>query len=277
MDDTKPGSAPPGSAHVIVIGNEKGGSGKSTVAMHLIISLLRGGLRVGTIDLDARQATLTRYIENRAAYAKVYGLTLPMPEHFPIPPTGNQALDEGKLSDIMTHLRGHCDTIVIDTPGSDHYLSRAGHSFADTLITPLNDSFIDLDVLGRVDAETMKIKGPSHYAEMVWEIKKRRAVRDGGSIAWVVLRNRLSHVSARNKQVMEKLIKDLADRIGFYQIQGLGERVIYRELFLTGLTLLDLNKDGVKVEMSMSHVAARQELRQLLDAIGKAHEKVRAA
>jgi chromosome partitioning protein len=272
MVDTKPGSA-----HVIVIGNEKGGSGKSTVAMHLIISLLRGGLRVGTIDLDARQATLTRYIENRHAYVKVHGLTLPMPEHFPIPPTGNQALDEAKLSDIMTHLRGHCDTIVIDTPGSDHYLSRAGHSFADTLITPLNDSFIDLDVIGRVDPETMRIKGPSHYAEMVWEIKKRRAVRDGGSIAWVVMRNRLSHVSARNKQVMEKLITDLADRIGFYQIQGLGERVIYRELFLTGLTLLDLNKDGVKVEMSMSHVAARQELRQLLDAIGKAHEKVRGA
>lgn len=272
MGDTKPGSA-----HVIVIGNEKGGSGKSTVAMHLIISLLRGGLRVGTIDLDARQATLTRYVENRRAYANVHGLTLPMPEHFPIPPTGNQAMDEGKLSEVMAHLQQHSDTIVIDTPGSDHYLSRAGHSYADTLITPLNDSFIDLDVLGRVDPETMRIRGPSHYAEMVWEIKKRRAVRDGGSIAWVVLRNRLTHVGSRNKQVMEQLIKDLADRIGFYQIQGLGERVIYRELFLTGLTLLDLNKDGVQVEMSMSHVAARQELRQLLDAIGKAQEKVRAA
>lgn len=270
-------SSAPGTAHVIVIGNEKGGSGKSTVAMHLIVSLLRGGLRVGTIDLDARQATLTRYIENRTAYADGYGLRLPMPEHFPIPPTGNQVLDEGRLDEVMRHLRSHCDTVVIDTPGSDHYLSRAGHSYADTLITPLNDSFIDLDVLGRVDPETMRIKGPSHYAEMVWEIKKRRAVRDGGSIAWVVLRNRLTHLGSRNKQVMEQLIKDLADRIGFYHIQGLGERVIYRELFLTGLTLLDLNKDGVQVEMSMSHVAARQELRQLLDAIGKAQDKIRAA
>lgn len=264
-------------AHVIVIGNEKGGSGKSTVAMHLIVSLLRGGLRVGTIDLDARQATLTRYIENRRVYAAQHGLTLPMPDHYPIPPTGNQALDEGRLAEVMADLKTYCDTIVVDTPGSDHYLSRAGHSYADTLITPLNDSFIDLDVLARVDPETMRITGPSHYAEMVWEIKKRRAVRDGGSIAWVVLRNRLSHVGARNKQVMEKLIRDLAGRIGFYQIQGLGERVIYRELFLTGLTLLDLNKDGVDVEMSMSHVAARQELRQLLDAIGRAHEKVNAA
>lgn len=264
-------------AHVIVIGNEKGGSGKSTVAMHLTVSLLRGGLRVGTIDLDARQATLTRYIENRKAYATAHGLTLPMPDHTPIPPTGNQTLDEGRLTDVMAHLHAHCDTILIDTPGSDHYLSRAGHSHADTLITPLNDSFIDLDVIGRVDPETMRIRGPSHYAEMVWEIKKRRAMRDGGSIAWVVLRNRLSHLGARNKQVMEQLIAELADRIGFHHIQGLGERVIYRELFLTGLTLLDLNKDGVTVEMSMSHVAARQELRQLLDAIGKAHEKIRAA
>jgi chromosome partitioning protein len=264
-------------AHVIVIGNEKGGSGKSTVAMHLIVSLLRGGLKVGSIDLDARQATLTRYIENRRIYADENGLRLPLPDHHPIPPTGNHQLDEDRLRNAVDKLRGYCDTIVIDTPGSDTPLSRAGHSFADTLITPLNDSFIDLDVLARVDPKAMRIKGPSHYAEMVWEIKKRRAVRDGGSIAWLVLRNRLSHLGARNKQVMEGLVAELADRIGFHHINGLGERVIYRELFLSGLTLLDLNKDGVQVEMSMSHVAARQELRQLLDAIGKAHEKVRAA
>jgi len=264
-------------AHVIVIGNEKGGSGKSTVAMHLIVSLLRGGLRVGTVDLDARQATLTRYLENRRAYAEGHGLTLPMSDHYALLPTGNQALDEEKLRDIVTHLRSYCDTVVIDTPGADTYLSRAGHSYADTLITPLNDSFIDLDVLARVDPERMTIKGFSHYASMVFEIKKRRAARDGGQIAWVVLRNRLSHLGARNKRDMERLVSELGQRLRFVHIQGLGERVIYRELFLRGLTLLDLNKDGVDLEMSMSHVAARQELRQLLDAISRAHAKTHAA
>jgi chromosome partitioning protein len=166
---------------------------------------------------------------------------------------------------------------VIDTPGADTYLSRAGHSYADTLITPLNDSFVDLDVLARVDSENMRVLGGSHYTQMVFDIRKRRQFRDGGSIAWVVLRNRLSHLSARNKQEMERLISELARRQGFTHIQGLGERVIYRELFFSGLTLLDLNKDGVKADMSMSHVAARQELRALLDAIGKAHSGHRAA
>jgi chromosome partitioning protein len=264
-------------AHVIVIGNEKGGSGKSTVAMHLIVSLLRGGLKVGTIDLDARQATLTRYVENRRNYMETSGSSLPLPTHFPLLPTGNQALDEEKLREIVDYLNGFCDTIVIDTPGADTYLSRAGHSYADTLITPLNDSFVDLDVLARVDPETMRVLGGSHYTQMVFDVRKRRQFRDGGSIAWVVLRNRLSHLSARNKQDMERLIGDLARRQGFVHIQGLGERVIYRELFFSGLTLLDLNKDGVKSDMSMSHVAARQELRALLDAIGKAHAGHRAA
>ncbi len=262
------------SAHIIVIGNEKGGSGKSTVSMHLIVSLLRGGLRVGTIDLDARQATLTRYIENRRAYACRHDISLPMPEHHPLLLTGNQVADECRLRAIIDDLRSHCDTIIIDTPGADTYLSRAGHSYADTLITPLNDSFIDLDVLARVDPETMQIKGFSHYSSMVFEIKKRRAARDGGQIAWVVLRNRLSHLAARNKMEMERLVEELSSRLRFVSIRGLGERVIYRELFLSGLTLLDLNKDGVALEMSMSHVAAKQELRALLDAIGRAHATV---
>ena len=262
------------SAHIIVVGNEKGGSGKSTVSMHLIVSLLRGGLRVGTIDLDARQATLTRYIENRRAYACRHAVSLPMPEHYPLLLSGNQALDEAKLKTIVEDLRTRCDTVVIDTPGADTYLSRAGHSYADTLITPLNDSFIDLDVLARVDPETLTIKGFSHYSSMVFEIKKRRAARDGGQIAWVVLRNRLSHLAARNKVEMERLVEELSQRLRFVSIRGLGERVIYRELFLSGLTLLDLNKDGVALEMSMSHVAAKQELRALLDAIGRAHMAV---
>lgn len=264
-------------AHVIVIGNEKGGSGKSTVAMHLIVSLLRGGLRVGTVDLDARQGTLTRYVENRRHYASSRSVDLPLPTHHPIVPTANYTADESRLTDIMAELHATCDTIVIDTPGSDTPLSRAGHAHADTLITPLNDSFIDLDVLGRVDPDTLHIKGPSHYAEMVWEIKKRRLMRDGGSIAWIVMRNRLSHLAARNKADMERLVAELAERIGFMPLQGLGERVIYRELFLAGLTLLDLNREGVDVEMNLSHVAARQELRQLLDAIGEAHRKLRGS
>ncbi len=256
-------------ARIIVVGNEKGGTGKSTVAMHLIVSLLCMGGRVASIDLDARQATLSRYVENRARRVE-RGQPLPMPEHVAVPPTADPAADEARFLEALRMLSTRHDVVLIDTPGSDQPLSRLGHSYADLLVTPLNDSFIDLDVLAKVDPDSMKITRPSHYAEMVWESKKIRALRgQRGGADWFVLRNRLSTLDARNKREMERLLGDLARRIGFQCVGGLNERVIYRELFLEGLTLLDLGA-GSGVEMSMSHVAARQELRRLVEALGLA-------
>ena len=256
-------------AHVVVIGNEKGGTGKSTVSMHLIVSLLEQGLSVGSIDIDARQATLTRYLRNREARKDLAELGLPCPEHAAVPPTQDREGDEARLQEIFQRMAASHDVVVIDTPGSDHYLSRLGHSFADTLVTPLNDSLVDLDVLALVEPGTMKILRPSHYAEMVWETKKARALRGEKAVVdWIVLRNRLSNLDARNKRDMEKLLGDLARRVGFRVIPGLGERVIYRSMFLEGLTLLDLRQKILGFEFSMSHVAARQELRTLVDAIG---------
>ena len=256
-------------AHVVVVGNEKGGTGKSTISMHLIVSLLEQGLSVGSIDIDARQATLTRYLRNRESRKDRAELGLPLPEHVALPPTHDREGDEAKLRETFDAMVAKHDVVVIDTPGSDHYLSRLGHSFADTLVTPLNDSLIDLDVLALVEPGTMKIQRPSHYSEMVWETKKARAIRGEKAVVdWIVLRNRLSNLDARNKRDMEKLLADLAKRVGFRVIPGLGERVIYRSMFLEGLTLLDLRQKILGFEFSMSHVAARQELRSLVEAIG---------
>ena len=253
-------------AHIIVVGNEKGGTGKSTVAMHLIVSLLSMGGSVGSIDLDARQATLTRYVENRRR-CHDGGRAMTMPEHVSVPPTEDQAADRDRFLAALERLAANHDAVVIDTPGSNHPLSRLGHSFAHTLVTPLNDSFIDLDVLGKVDPIAMKIERPSHYSEMVWETKKQRAMRgERSGMDWYVLRNRLSTLDARNKREMERLLGELAKRIGFKVLGGLNERVIYRELFLEGLTLLDFG-DGSPGAMSLSHVAARQELRRLVEGL----------
>ncbi len=258
-----------GKARIIVVGNEKGGTGKSTLSMHLIVSLLHAGRSVGSIDIDARQATLTRYIQNRRGRKDFAELDLACPDHVALPPSADQAADEARLLDTIQRLAASHDVVVIDTPGSDHYLSRLGHSFADVLVTPLNDSLVDLDVLARVDPQTMRIARPSHYAEMVWETKKARAMRGEKAVVdWIVLRNRLAHLDARNKQNMEKLLAELSRRVGFRVVPGLGERVIYRSLFLEGLTLLDLRHKELGFEMSMSHVAARQELRAVVDAIG---------
>lgn len=256
--------------YIIVLGNEKGGTGKSTVSMHVIVSLLRQGYLVGTIDVDARQGTLTRYIENRSHRKRIHEQNLPMPDHCPLFKSElsdrTQAEDEDKKNmDAQLNLFVNHDFIVIDTPGSDSYLSRLAHSHANTLITPLNDSFIDLDMLVRVNGENMSILKPSTYAEMVWEQKKQRAIRDGGSIDWIVLRNRLSNLFSKNKEEMEKILTALAKRIGFRPLPGFGERVIFRELFLKGLTLLDMRENNMT--MSLSHIAAKQELNTLMEAI----------
>ena len=255
-------------AHIIVVGNEKGGTGKSTLSMHLIVSLLYRNLRVGSLDLDARQGTLTRYLENRKARNQKDGLDLLCPEHLAIPPTSDQAGDEAKLLAAIDHMGQRNDVLVLDTPGSDHYLSRLGHSFANTLITPLNDSLIDLDVLAHVDPATLKVKEPSLYAELVWDTKKRRAMRgERAMVDWIVVRNRLSSMDAHNKRDMARLLEDLSKRVGFRLLPGLGERVIYRSMFLDGLTLLDLRHPKLVTRLSMSEVAARQELRALVEGI----------
>ena len=251
-------------AHIIVLGNEKGGSGKSTTAVHIAVALLHAGLRVGTIDLDGRQRSFARYLENRVNYQKRHALNLPTPDSL-IFMDSTEEEDRAKLEAQLAAWSEMMDAIIIDCPGRDSTLSRVAHSYADTLVTPMNDSFIDFDLLGQVDADTHKVTRPSFYSELVWQSRKIRAKRDGGSIDWVVLRNRLSHLEARNMRRVAGALAELAKRIGFRVVPGLTERVIYRELFPKGLTLLDLrNVSKTEGGITMSQVAARQEVRDLL-------------
>lgn len=260
-------------ARVIVVGNEKGGSGKSTSAVHLIVALLRTGRRVASIDLDIRQGSLSRYLENRQSYAEERDLGLALPDHFRFGPEPEsdpgrvKAAEIAWFTELMGELSHQYHAIVIDTPGNDTTLNRLGHSHADTLLTPLNDSFVDLDVLARIHNETMEIKGPSHYAEMLWEQRIQRQKRGRAPMDWIVMRNRLSHLNANNKRHMEALLTKLSKRIGFRFVPGFGERVIFRELYPFGLTMMDLRDLPGFGDLSMSHIAARQEVRALLDAV----------
>lgn len=257
-------------AHVIVLGNEKGGSGKTTTGMHLIVALLRLGFKVGSIDIDSRQRSLSRYLENRRQTMLKEGVNLPQPHHIVVQKSPFPILQEAQVDESERYLKalervsGSNDFVVIDSPGSDTYLSRVAHAYADTVITPINDSFVDLDVLATVDGQTMKIVKPSIYSEMMWEQKLQRAKRDGGSIEWIVMRNRLSNIDAKNKRFMTQVTGDLSRRIGFRVAPGFSERVIFREMFLQGLTVLDIMETSAKGGISLSHVAARQEVRDLL-------------
>jgi chromosome partitioning protein len=256
-----------GKAHVIVFGNEKGGSGKSTTAMHVVTALLKSGLRVAAVDLDGRQKSLARYIENRAAFMAKNGLSLGLPT-VEVLQDGTEADDKATFKALFEQLSSTHDAIVIDCPGRDSFLSREAHAHADTLITPLNDSFVDLDLLATVDPDTNKVIRPSFYSELVWKCRQMRAGRDRGHIDWVVLRTRLSHLDARNMRKVGAALDELSKRIGFRVLPGLSERVIYREMFLKGLTLLDLREAGAASgAMNMSQIAARQELRDLVNAL----------
>ena len=259
--------------HIIVVGNEKGGSGKSTTVMHLAVALLRQGKRVAVADLDARQGTITRYFENRRQHIADGELNLPVPELLTLKPEDGGGDEEGiedLLQGVMDDVAQRHDVLILDTPGSDTALSRMAHSFADTLVTPINDSFIDLDVLARVDAKTMTIQAPSHYAELVWQQRMNRAKRRGDRATptdWVVMRNRMGFTDSKNKLEIERLVDELAKRIGFRTVAGFSERVIFRELFHQGLTLMDVAEVRGESALSMSHVAARQEVRQLVEAL----------
>ena len=261
--------------HVIVLGNEKGGSGKSTATMHLIVGLLRDGYRVGAIDLDARQGTLSGYLAARAVYAETHKVALPVPVHESVFRSELDSRAEAEAEEAagfeaaLARLSRVAEIVVVDCPGADTNLSRVGHAHADTLITPINDSFVDFAMLAKVDPENHEVIQPSIYSEMVWQARKRRFARDRGRIDWIVMRNRMGANEARNKRDVGSTLDVLARRIGFRTVKGFGERVIFRELYLQGLTLMDVREAGVAIQMGMSHVAARAEVRALIGAVNK--------
>src|SRR6478672_1325103 len=260
-----------GSAHVVVLGNEKGGSGKSTTALHIAVALLKAGQRVATIDLDCRQQSFTHYIDNRRAWAKHARLDLAMPSHYCIARADgalvadNEAVEFNSFAAAIDAVEHTHDFLVIDTPGNDSYLMRLAHSMADTLITPLNDSFVDFDVLGTIDPISFEVAGESHYAEMVRDTRRKRRQLDGATTDWIVVRNRLWMIGSRNKQLVADGLNELSFRLGFRSIDGFAERVVYREFFPRGLTALDdIDETTLGTRPSLGHVTAREEVTSLL-------------
>lgn len=264
----------PQSAHVVVLGNEKGGSGKSTTALHIAVALLKAGQRVATIDLDSRQQSFTHYIDNRRSWAERARIKLELPTHYCVARAdgnsveANEAQEFANFSAAISKIEHSHDVVVVDTPGNDTYLMRLAHSMADTLVTPLNDSFVDFDVLATLDPTNFTVTGESHYAEMVREARRQRRLVDGRLTDWIVVRNRLAALGSRNKRLVGEGIAELSKRMGFRSVDGFAERVVYREFFPRGLTALDdLDEATLGTRPSMSHLTAREEVIQLLNSL----------
>jgi len=261
-------------AHVIAVGNEKGGSGKSTTAVHVAVALLKSGYSVATVDLDGRQLSLTRYLENRTRWSRSSGVPLPVPAHFHVPPSRRETVTDAegeefrKLTDGLADVESRHDFVVIDTPGSDTFLSRLAHRIADTLITPMNDSFIDFDVLGRIDPVSYEILDVSQYASSVRDARRERRQADNAILDWVVVRNRMSTITSRNEQRVAACLRNLSMKLGFRLADGISERVIFREFFPVGLTAVDdLDERVLGGRPTLSHLSARHEIRALISAL----------
>jgi chromosome partitioning protein len=263
-----------GASRIIVVANEKGGSGKSTIAIHIAVALIKAGQKVATIDLDSRQRSLTRYIENRREWANHVGDDLGIPTHICI---GEQTASLGDEEETLAHnalveviedMAANHSYVIIDTPGHQSRLTSLVHTMADTLVTPLNDSFVDFDVLGTVDAKTLQLNGASHYAEIVENARRERDRLNQAPIEWIVLRNRLSMISSRNKRLLGERLQELSERLNFRCIDGIAERLIFREFYPRGLTAFDdVKETTLGTRPTMSHAIARQEVQSLLDAM----------
>jgi chromosome partitioning protein len=278
--------------HVVVIGNQKGGTGKSTIAMHIIVALLKAGKRVASFDLDLNQLTLTRFLGNRYEWAREHDRNLELPNHYSVTekvPYGrawkswrahkDDFIDSGALShaaDLRQFIsqltkigraQKH-DFIVIDTPGSVPHLSLIAHGIADTLITPINDSLVDLDVLVAIEQRDLEPQ-PSVYAKMVLRALEARCKVSGRATDWIVVRNRLEPAESSNQRQITRALGVIRASLGFRIARGLLERPIYREFFAAGLTVFD-RVEGLKstAETNQPILVARLEVQNLIGEIG---------
>jgi chromosome partitioning protein len=260
--------------HVVTIGNHKGGCGKSTVAMHLIVSLLKEKRRVASFDLDLTQQTLTRYIENRTEWARLNGVALEVPDHYTVAEPSvtaphPEATDASAFTSTLAALPPGFDFVVIDTPSGENHLSLLAHALADTVITPINDSFVDLDVIGTMAPSSEFKPRRSRYSEMVATAGERRRLVSSRPTDWVVVRNRLPRLMSRNQRQVAQMLEVMAPELGFRTARGLSDRVIYREFFPVGLTAFDpLDEARLGLRANLAHVMARSEVRELMQDIG---------
>ncbi len=230
-------SRPRPTGHVIVFANEKGGVGKSTLAFHASVALCGAGAKVAVIDLDRRQQSLGRALENRETTARCLQVDLPSPQHLIL-----QQQNGAQLSQEVARIGWECDFVVIDVAGHDSAVARYAIAMADTLVTPVNSSFVDLDLLGKFDPVTGRLKETGHFARLVDDLRNERLRLGMIPPDWIVMKNRVRTAEKRQQIRIDAALRHLAPKAGFRISQGLSERVVYRELFPFGLTHLDLKR-----------------------------------
>jgi chromosome partitioning protein len=178
----------------------------------------------------------------------------------------NEAQEFALFAEAIGAVEHDYEYVVIDTPASDSYLMRLAHSLADTLVSPLNDSFIDVDVFSRVNHDRTQRGAVAQYADLVLEARRRRRLVDNGVIDWVMVRNRMATIASNNARQVALSVARLSNELRFRVVDGLHDRVIFRELFPIGLTALDPIEEA-SAGLNSSQTAARREIESLLGAL----------
>jgi chromosome partitioning protein len=222
---------------VIVFANEKGGVGKSTLAFHCAVALCDAGAKVAVLDLDLRQQSLSLCIENRNRTARCLKVDLPTPRQVAL-----HQQNGSQLSQEIARIGRDCDFVVIDLAGHDSPVARYAIALADKLVTPINSSTIDLDLLGKFDPVSGQLKKAGHFSQLVNALNEARLARGMGQADWIVAKNRVRSAEKKQQIRFENALQQLAANTGFRVSQGLNERVVYRELLPFGLTHLDLKR-----------------------------------
>jgi len=252
---------------VITVANEKGGAGKTTLAAHIAVSLASAGYRVLAIDLDRRQRSLSRFFASRDATARRLGVGLPMVRHIVLNQTSGAMLFQE-----IARAGPDCQVVVIDAPGADSPIVRRAIAMADKLVTPVNLSFVDLDLLAHFNPVTQDYVSPGCFAEAVQGLAATRAEMGMAATDWIVVPNRIRSGSDKARESCFTALRRLTMQVGFRLGTGLGERAAFRELQLLGLTQLDLQHIPA---LPRAHSVARKEILRLhselrLDAPGVA-------